>query len=602
MPELRPSKFGVGTQKESNVDKVEGGDKASPAQRQALNLSVERLEELGIGGLDEQFRAIFRRAFASRAAPPSVAAKLGLKHARGILLHGPPGTGKTLIARQIGKLLGGKAPKVINGPEILDKFVGESEQKIRKLFADAERDYARYGENSNLHIIIFDEIDAICRQRGSSNSSTSAMQDTIVNQLLTKIDGVSSLNNVLLIGITNRKELLDTALLRPGRLEVDVEVGLPDAAGREQILQIHTRGMREAGFVDEQTVDISRVADATKNFSGAELEGVCRSAASFALDRMLNPDRSDIKTHGVHAGGLGLPDEEDIVVSGQDFERAVGEVTPHHGAQRSQLDALRPFGMLPRGADFEALRAAAASFVGQVASGRAARVCLLLEGERGVGKSALAASLAAEADIPLVTVATPDSIASQASNSGEGVAQALSALFDTAARSKGAVVLLDDLERLVQFSPVGPAYNNAALQALFAKLEAPADTEGKGLLVLATTSQREAMEQLGLLDAFDATLTVPPLQTQNMLEVMHEMRCFNAGDAREAAALLGGEVPIKRLLQLLAHCAHRCGLSLGEMRASDKAITLCTFRSVLATLSAMGPQNSSSHGARAASA
>ena len=87
-----------------------------------------------------------------------------------------------------------------------------------------------------------------------------------------------------------------------------------------------------------------------------------------------------------------------------------------------------------------------------------------------------------------------------------------------------------------------------------------------------------------------------------MLEVMHEMRCFNAGDAREAAALLGGEVPIKRLLQLLAHCAHRCGLSLGEMRASDKAITLCTFRSVLATLSAMGPHKSSSHGARAASA
>lgn len=90
-----------------------------------------------------------------------------MKHVRGILLYGPPGTGKTLIARQIGKMLNAREPKIVNGPEILNKFVGESEANMRKLFAEAEEEWKRCGSNSGLHIIIFDEIDAICKQRGS---------------------------------------------------------------------------------------------------------------------------------------------------------------------------------------------------------------------------------------------------------------------------------------------------------------------------------------------------------------------------------------------------------------------------------------------------
>ena len=107
--------------------------------------------------------------------------------------------GKTLIARQIGKLLNAVEPKIVNGPEILDKYVGESEKKVRELFADAERDEAALSEESPLHVIIFDEIDAICKQRGSTGGGT-GVHDSIVNTLLTKIDGVESLNNILLIG------------------------------------------------------------------------------------------------------------------------------------------------------------------------------------------------------------------------------------------------------------------------------------------------------------------------------------------------------------------------------------------------------------------
>ncbi len=144
---------------------------------------------------------------------------LGLKHIKGMLLHGPPGTGKTLIAREISKILKIE-PKIVNGPEIISEMVGRSEQHIRELFVDAERDQNEKGLKSELHCIIFDEIDAICKKRGTHSSS--AVYDLIVNQLLTCIDGINQLNNILVIGITNRKDLLDEAVLRPGRLEVHI--------------------------------------------------------------------------------------------------------------------------------------------------------------------------------------------------------------------------------------------------------------------------------------------------------------------------------------------------------------------------------------------
>jgi len=170
-------------------------------------------ESIGIGGLDSQFDEIFRRAFASRVYPPHVIEKLGIRHIKGMLLFGPPGTGKTLIARQIGKMLNAREPKVVNGPEVLNKYVGASEENVRKLFAEAEEEYQAKGDESELHIIIFDEIDAICKSRGSSRDGT-GVHDTLVNQLLTKIDGVDALNNVLLIGMTNRRDMLDEAMLR----------------------------------------------------------------------------------------------------------------------------------------------------------------------------------------------------------------------------------------------------------------------------------------------------------------------------------------------------------------------------------------------------
>lgn len=143
------------------------------------------------------------------------------------------------MARQIGKMLNSVEPLIVNGPEILNKFVGQSEENVRKLFAPAEAEYKQRGDESALHIIIFDELDAICKQRGSKNDGT-GVGDSIVNQLLSKMDGVDQLNNILIIGMTNRMDMIDEALLRPGRLEVHIEISLPDESGRLQILNVHT--------------------------------------------------------------------------------------------------------------------------------------------------------------------------------------------------------------------------------------------------------------------------------------------------------------------------------------------------------------------------
>ena len=247
------------------------GQAKGKIQRQSIINPDWDFSKMGIGGLDTEFNAIFRRAFASRVFPPEIMEQLGCKHVKGILLFGPPGTGKTLMARQIGQMLNAREPKIVNGPQILDKYVGESEANIRKLFADAEEEERRMGPNSGLHIIIFDEIDAICKARGSVAGNT-GVNDTVVNQLLSKIDGVDQLNNILIIGMTNRRDMIDDALLRPGRLEVSIEIGLPKESGRVQILNIHTRKMKANGKLSGD-VNIEELAKQTKNFSGAELEG-----------------------------------------------------------------------------------------------------------------------------------------------------------------------------------------------------------------------------------------------------------------------------------------------------------------------------------------
>ena len=226
-----------------------------------------------VGGLQPQIDAIVRRVLDGRVIRPaqeddnaveddtttalSIAAMeaeelaiLGLTPVRGLLLYGPPGCGKTALAREISRSLRARAPKIVSAPELLDRWVGGSEKLVRGLFADAEAELASCNGDatkSALHVIVIDEIDAVFRRRSSAEDTGEATRASVVNQILSKLDGINSIPNVLMIGMTNRRELLDEALLRPGRLEVQIEIPLPDKEGRREILQIHFDALRKNG-------------------------------------------------------------------------------------------------------------------------------------------------------------------------------------------------------------------------------------------------------------------------------------------------------------------------------------------------------------------
>ena len=187
---------------------------------------------------------------------------------------------------------------------------------------------------SDLHIIIFDELDAITKQRGTTGGGT-GVGDTVVNQLLSKMDGVDQLNNILIIGMTNRLDMIDEALLRPGRLEVHMEINLPDSKGRLQILNIHTHKMRTNKIMDSD-VDLEELAGLTKNFSGAEIAGLIKSATSFAFNRH------------VKVGSMAnyKDDVAEMKVKRQDFMMALEEVRPAFGISEEDLEACIQGGLI----------------------------------------------------------------------------------------------------------------------------------------------------------------------------------------------------------------------------------------------------------------
>ena len=309
-------------------------------------------EEMGVGGLDKEFSNIFRVAFSSRRYPQSHLDKYGIRHVKGILLYGPPGTGKTLIARQLAKSLHANEPKIVSGPEIFDKYVGGSEEKVRALFKEAERDEKNLGDESGLHIIIFDEIEAICKARGTATGST-GVNDSVVNQLLSKMDGVERLNNLLIIGMTNRLDMIDEAILRPGRMELKVEIGLPNEEGRLQILNIHTKKMVQNKIL-ESDVDLKEIARLTKNFTGAEIECLVTRASTFALNR------------GVDIKNLNAKLNLDQKISMKDFEASLEEVKPQFGSDDFTLGNNIQFGINHYGPTFDKLYNRLSSLIDQV--------------------------------------------------------------------------------------------------------------------------------------------------------------------------------------------------------------------------------------------
>jgi transitional endoplasmic reticulum ATPase len=198
---------------------------------------------------------------------------------KGILLHGQPGTGKTLIAKALAKMTESNFIS-IKGPELLSKWVGESEKGVREVFRKARQ--------AAPCIIFFDEIDALVPRRSGADSSHAS--ENVVSQILTEIDGLEELHNVLIIGATNRIDIVDEALLRPGRFDRIIEVPKPDAEGRKHIFEIH---MKKKPL--DENVNLTKLVDSTSGFSGAEIAAVCNRAAIVALKRYVNGQVKTVK-------------------------------------------------------------------------------------------------------------------------------------------------------------------------------------------------------------------------------------------------------------------------------------------------------------------
>ena len=252
-----------------------------------------------VGGLTET-KTRLQEAIQWPLAYPAAYQQVDLQSPTGILLHGPPGTGKTLLAKAVANEADSNFISV-KGPELFDKYVGESEKGVREIFAKAR-------ENAPT-VVFFDEIDAIAAQRGSG--SDSQVSERVVSQLLTELDGLEALEEVVVIAATNRPELLDDALTRAGRIEEQIAVEEPDEAARREILSIHTRDRPVAG-----DVDLDALAAATEGFVGAEVAALCRTAATEA-----------VRAH-VHARNEGRPAVvEEMRLTRPGFEAALNEVS-----------------------------------------------------------------------------------------------------------------------------------------------------------------------------------------------------------------------------------------------------------------------------------
>jgi len=522
----------------SNVaDGAAGGGSGGP--KESLFNSDFDFAKLGIGGLGSEFDTIFRRAFASRIYPSHLIQQMGITHVRGMLLFGPPGCGKTLIARQIGKVLNAREPKIVNGPEVLDKYVGASEEKIRELFADAEAEQKAEGDDSMLHTIIFDEMDAICKSRGSVRDGT-GVSDSIVNQLLSKIDGVDSLNNILVIGMTNRKDMIDEAILRPGRLELHVEIGLPDEAGRLQILDIKTATMKKAGRLAPDAVDaLPALAARTKNFSGAELEGLVKSASSYALRRCVDVAKGN------------AIDDANLKVVRSDFDHALdsGEAVAAFGAKQESLEALYRDGLVDYGFQFREIKGALDRLVEQTrVSSKTPLMTVLLEGRVATGKTALAAYTAAHAEFPFVRVLSADAMIGY---SESAKCQHIQKFFMDAYKSNLSLIVVDDVERILEYTPVGPRFSNTVLQTLLVLLKKAPPEDHRKLMVIATTSVANHLADLQLTDAFNVVLNVPQLESPEEIAAALADRVPDDAQRAAIAAAINKPIGVKQLLMVL---------------------------------------------------
>ncbi len=252
----------------SRRDFIEALKKVEPSAMREVLIKKPNVKWSDIGGL-KNAKEKLRELIELPLLRPDLYRAAGIKPSKGVLLHGPPGTGKTLLAKAVANEANANFISV-KGPELISKWVGESEKHVREIFKKAKQVAPS--------IIFFDEFDSISKSRGSGMGSDSS--EKVVNQLLTELDGVEELENVMVVAATNRKDLIDEALLRPGRIDAHVELTNPDLETRKEIFKVHTKNMPL-----DKNINLDEMAENSDGWTGADIEAVCRNAGISSIKR-----------------------------------------------------------------------------------------------------------------------------------------------------------------------------------------------------------------------------------------------------------------------------------------------------------------------------
>ena len=403
----------------ANTTEVKVSDK--PA---ANNGDVPKVSYDDIGGLGDAVRKI-REMVELPLRHPELFKRLGVEAPKGVLLHGPPGTGKTMLAKAVAGETSSNFIS-IGGPEIVSKFYGESEGKLREIFKDAE-------ENAP-SIIFIDEIDSIAPKRDEVNGEE---ERRIVAQLLSLMDGLNSRGKVVVIGATNRPNSIDEALRRPGRFDREIEIGIPDRDGRLEILEIHTRGMPLA-----DDVDLKWLADKTHGYAGADLSALTKEAAMAALRRVL-PD-VDLEAEEIPREVL-----NSISVTKDDFKNALKDMQP---STMREVLIEKPN---VRWEDIGALEEAKQELkeavewplkFGKVFDHMNAKPPkgILLYGPPGTGKTMLAKAVATESEANFIAVKGPEFLNKWVGESEKAVRET----FRKARQASPCVIFMDEIDSI----------------------------------------------------------------------------------------------------------------------------------------------------------